>query len=222
MRGAASVALLCALIATRTLASELVPSVSSGRLGVSIRALKFPENLGRDLQSGLTNRIVVRLALLLDSRPVAQETVEVAVKYDLWDERFRATVAVDRAARRVDTLASLADMTAWLANLRFDALFPLHDLRPGRYQLQANILLNPVEKERLDRLRRWIAENSTPAGRLHPGSRDPSPPLSESRSSEMFNSIFELYIKGEDVVAPWHAELLSEQFTPDELDHAGH
>ena len=218
----ARVALLCALMVARTLAAELAPSTSGGRLGVSIRALKFPDSLQNDLQSGLTNRIVVRLALLLESQPVAQETLEVAVKYDLWDERFRATRVVGNTVGKVDTLASLTELTAWLTDLRFEALFPLQELRPGRYQLRANILLNPVAKERLDRLRRWIAENSTPAGRLHPGAADPSAPLSSSRSSEMFNSIFELYIKGEDVVAPWHTELLSERFTLDELDHAGH
>ena len=217
-----ALALLCALMAARTPAAQLAPSVSDGRLGASIRALRFPDTFGKDLQSGLTNRIVVHLALLLDSRPVAQEIVEVAVKYDLWDEKYHATVAMDRTVRRIDTLANPADMTAWLADLHFDALFLLQDLTPGRYQLRADLLLNPVEKERLDQLKRWIAENSTPTSRLHPGSEDPSVPLSGSRSSGMFNSIFELYIKGETVAAPWHIELLSEQFTPAELDHAGH
>jgi hypothetical protein len=216
------VSLLCVLMTTQVVAAELAPFAVGDHMGIFISGLRFPDTLETDLQSGLTSRIVLRLVLLLGSRPIAQESLQVAVKFDLWDEKFRVTVTAANELQKVAAFTRLSDIDAWLAQLRLETLFLLRDLPPGKYQLRANLLLNPVEKERVDQLKRWIAENSTPAGRLHPGSADPSAPLSGSRPSEMFNSILELYMKGEDVVAPWHAELSSAQFTPDELDHAEH
>jgi len=187
------------------MAAEVSHFVVNSRLGVQIKGLPFPADLAKDLKTGFTTRIVIRVTLLLESKPVARELIAMAVTYDLWDEQFRIVTTIHGTTRGVETVADVAQVIAGLGDMRFATSFAVRDLPHGRYRLQTSTLLNPIEKERLEQLRRWVAENSTQTGGLHPGSDDPAAPLSGATSADVLNGIFELYIKGEDVAA-WHFE----------------
>src|ERR1700756_1714739 len=91
--------LLLAILALGGLANvwgaELVPILDDGQLGGVLRAVDLPPTVKKDLVSGLTNRIVIRISLLSSRQIVAQAAVDVAVKYDLWDETFVLRVNVN-------------------------------------------------------------------------------------------------------------------------------
>ena len=55
----------------RLWAAEVVPLLGNQRAGVALRQLAFPDTLDRDLKSGLTSRLLLRVILLAESQPLA-------------------------------------------------------------------------------------------------------------------------------------------------------
>ena len=56
----------------RVWAAEVMPVVENQRVGVEIRHLSFPDTLDRDLKSGLSSRLLARITLQAESRPLAR------------------------------------------------------------------------------------------------------------------------------------------------------
>jgi hypothetical protein len=215
----ASLAVLTLFVACPLAAGEVTPFLTAGRIGVRIRDMRFPPTLGKELTSGLTNRILVRVVLLADAQPAGQRAVEMAVKYDLWDENFRVTVAVDERVIRDEMLANLDQALAFVRDTRLPDLFSASAL-PTATPLQVNVdvLLNPIEKERMDRIRKWVAENSAQAP-VDPTRADSGAPVGASMSNALFNRIFEQYASGRSVVAAWHETASSRPFTLEGLQN---
>jgi hypothetical protein len=100
---------------------------------------------------------------------------------------------------------------AFLARLRLPRLFRSTELNQNaRYVIRAELLLNPIDRERMDQISKWVRENSddTPLGPDGVGAR-----VTTSMSSEIFNRIFEQYAKGSDTAAAWHESAASSAFT---------
>jgi hypothetical protein len=99
-----------------------------------------------------------------------------------------------------------------LTEYRLPGLFARADV-PGAdpVVMRAEILLNPIERERLAAIRRWVAQNSTytPSDINGFGS---AKGLGSSRSNAIFNRIFEQYSQGMDLVAAWKETVTSEPF----------
>ena len=201
---------LLVLFAAASSGAELTPMIDNGRVGVVIQDLAFPDKLDRDLTSGLTNRILIRVTLTDEARaPAIQRAVEIAVRYDLWEEHFVTTTSLDGAPGQPRTIASLTDLRAMLRNIRLPALFQPGD--PARFLvLTADVLLNPIDRERMEMIRKWVAENSIGVG-------DVEGRTSASMSVALFNRIFEQYAKGADVASVWRETLASRPFRLDEL-----
>jgi hypothetical protein len=219
VRFTAYLALLSLLATCPLVASEVTPFLAGGRIGVRIRDVPFPATLGKELTSGLTNRILVRVMVLAQTRQAGQRAVEMAVKYDLWDETFRLTVVVDQRIVRDEVLPNLQQVLAFLRDARLPDLFAPGEL-PGATTLKvdADLLLNPIERERMDRIRKWVAENSTHAP-VDPTRPDASEPVGAAMSNSLFNRIFEQYASGAPVAAAWHETVASKPFTLEGLEH---
>ena len=60
--------LLLAILAlgalTNVWGAEVAPTLDDGQLGMILRAVNLPPSIQKDLVSGLTNRIVIRMSLL--------------------------------------------------------------------------------------------------------------------------------------------------------------
>ncbi len=84
--------MLSALGVCAAVAGELAPFRDGARLGARVKSLSLPGSFRKDLRSGLTNRLLLRIELVVDARVLETRTVELAVKYDLWDENFRLTL----------------------------------------------------------------------------------------------------------------------------------
>lgn len=206
-------ALLLVLSVSRALAAQVLPLLENRYAGVTLHELPFPDTLRKDLKSGLTNRLLIRIQLLEQSRQVAQRSVEMAIKYDLWDETFRLTVTVGGTVTSAQTLSSLDDVMARL-NARLPNLFATSEVDEDHpLVLKVDLLLNPIEKERMEQIRKWVADNTTPTAPVDPDRPASSAPLGQSASDAIFNRIFEQYAAGADVASAWHLTLVSQPFT---------
>jgi hypothetical protein len=211
---------LLVLSMNRVLAAEVVPIFENQRTGVVIRQLPLPDTLGRDLKSGLTSRLLVRVILMGESRPLIQQTVEMAVKYDLWDETFAVTVKVGGTSATTQSLRSLSEVMLRLEELRLPNLFATGSLDAGRpLTIKVDLLLNPIERERMEQIRKWIAENTTHTAPVDPDRPASTAPLGNSAGDPIFNRIFEQYAAGATEASVWHLSLESTPFTLKELTH---
>ena len=196
------------LIGTTVQAAELTHFIAERRIGARVQALAFPESLRKDLRSGLTNRLLVRASLLQGDQSRGTAIVEIALKYDLWDERFKTELSINGVAASAPTLRTVEEAVAWLSDLRLPDLLDVPAIA-GTFTLRAEALLNPIERERLERIREWVKENSNyvPLDGGVPGR------TTESGSNAIFNRIFEQYVAGDDVAAQWRREVVSAPFS---------
>jgi hypothetical protein len=202
--------------ATPALAPDVTPLLQDHRLGVSIQAIALPATFPKDLVSGLTNTLLIHVTLLSGSRSLAQKTAEIAMKYDLWDETFTVTTKVEGAVLAVQPHATRQQVDALVADIRLPQLFPLSVVPPDDTTvLRAELLLNPIERERIEAIKKWVAENSTYTPADTPGYSDKR--VGSSHSNAIFNRIFEQYAHGADVAAAWRESLSSKPFKIGEL-----
>jgi hypothetical protein len=196
-----------------TLSAQLTPVLEKHRIGVLLEKVRLPQRFREDLRSGLTSRILIQITLLEAEKPVLNKLVDIAVKYDLWDETFGVTVAIDNVSGEPQVLAREDDVIAMLSRLNIPGLFSTDPLQGSKeLTLAARVLFNPLERERLEEIRRWVAENSRPAS-VDPatsGSLAAPPVMTDSRS--LFNKIFEQYAAGAVVAAAFADSAASKPF----------
>jgi hypothetical protein len=206
--GAVQVALFGGFAASGAYAADVGAVVAGDKVDVTIRGVVYPDTLSKDLKSGLTNRILVRITLLAAERIVAQKAVEMTVKYDLWDETFRTTVLVEGAVTSEQVYKPVEQVFAFLESPRLPALFLAGEAPRGvDLTLRAELLLNPIEKERLEKIRQWVAQNSVPAKFDPAGGAS----LGRSTATAIFNSIFEQYASSGSA-AVWRTTVTSRPF----------
>jgi hypothetical protein len=212
--------LLLLLIAPiAALSADLNPFLQEHRLGVTVTHVRLPPTLRKDLASGLTNKILIRVVLSQDARPLARKLVGIAVRYDLWEETLSMDTRVDDVLVDSKTYRQMDDVVSALGNLRLPGLFPPgQTAQRAQLALTAELLFNPVEKERMDEIRRWVAENSGAAlpdpSTVRPGLSAPAP-ASDSRA--LFNRIFQQYAAGASIAAAWKDAGSSKSFKVEEL-----
>jgi hypothetical protein len=227
LRVLACVALLYMFSSTQSAAAELTPFVEDGQLGVAVLELPFPPSIKKDLMSGLTNRVLLRVALVDDAQVVVTKDVELAILYDLWEENFNLTVTINRTVVRTEVYPHEADILSFLQNARLPNLFDMTKLAgKRRIIVRVDALLNPIDRERMDKLKRWVAENSSVAPLSRPpiapnnGSLAPAP--TTTPSNVLFNRIFSQYATGTDLAAAWRVVVISMPFNPEDISSVRH
>jgi hypothetical protein len=199
--------------------AEVAPTLDNGQLGAVLREVSLPPSIKKDLASGLTNRIVIRMSLLSSRQILAQAVVGVAIKYDLWEETFAVKVDVDDRPTTAITAHSVDEVVAMLTNLNVPHLFAADsDTSAGALQLTAELLFDPIEKARMEEIRKWVEEND----RIAPpdvASLSSVLPATRSASSRLFNRIFEQYASGASLAATWKQTMVSKPFKMDDLRH---
>ena len=193
-------------------AAGLAPTQANGEIGARIDALAYPPTLSRELESGLTNRLYLRVTALEGTTTLQVATAEIAIRYDLWEQTFIVTRTVNLAPAETQKLANMAELNSWLASIHVPHLFPARKLPANReLTLHAELLLNPIGREKLRMIRKWVAENSTPV----------NADQGISTANTVFNRIFEQYADGSDLAAVWRVELTSSPFKPAALTNEG-
>ena len=219
MKSPALLLLLLLLSPISGLSAELNPFFQEHRLGVIVTQVRLPPTLRKDLASGLTNKILIRVVLSQDTRTLTRKLVGIAVRYDLWEETFSMDTRVDDVMIDSKTYRQMDDVVSALGNLRLPGLFTPGQTAPrAELALTAELLFNPVEKERMEEIRRWVAENSGAAlpdpSTVRPGLSAPAP-ASDSRA--LFNKIFQQYAAGASIAAAWKDAGSSKPFKVEEL-----
>lgn len=218
-----AVAALSTLLLAPALAAQLSVSLESHSLTAVIRGLVFPPTLPKDLKSGLTTHLLVRLTLLEDGHAAEQRDIDVAVRYDLWDENFPLTETAGGTVLRAQVFTTLDQVTTFLENITLPQALSAGTLVRGQtYTLSAQVLLNPIERERIERLRQWVAENGAsekPAASAStaPLGNGPSPPPTVAPPDSLFDRIFQQYASGLESSAVWRETLVSAPFTLEDL-----
>jgi hypothetical protein len=190
-------------------AGDVVLIRHENKLGVRLLAVAYPATLSKDLKSGLTNRIFARVTLMDSAKVLDQRAVEIALRYDLWDERFSIVSTMNEAVVDSRNLANLAEIEAMLGALPLAGLFDIRRLSEGRdYLLRVELLLNPIDREKMRAIRKWVAQNTAPAVGGDQGI---------SVSNAVFNRIFEQYADS-DLAAAWRVTL-STAFRVESVKH---
>jgi hypothetical protein len=220
---AGALAALSILLLAPSLGAELTVSRQGDSVTAILRRLAFPATLPKDLKSGLTTHLLVHLTLLENGRAAEQRDIDVAVRYDLWDENFPLTETADRTVLSAQVFTTLDQVTRFLENITLPQVVPAGRLVAGRiYTLSALVLLNPIEKERMEQLKQWVAENSaserpaTPASTA-PLGNGPSAPPAVAPPESVFDRIFQQYASGLANSAVWRQTLVSAPFTLEDL-----
>jgi hypothetical protein len=211
MRRLGALVLLLVLAAKTAVPAELTPIARENKLGVDIKGIALPATFPKDLVSGLTNTLLVHVALFSDSQRLDQKIAAIAIKYDLWDETFALTMTINDVVVSVRANSTKQQIDVFLADLQLPDLFATSEVPKGRSAtLRVDMLLNPIERERIEALKKWVAENSTytPADTTGFGDKR----VGSSRSNAIFNKIFEQYARGANVAATWTESLSSEPF----------
>jgi hypothetical protein len=192
-----AVALLLLICAANVRAAEVAVIRHENKLGVRLLAVAYPATLSKDLKSGLTNRLFARVTLMDSGNVLDQRTVEIALRYDLWDEKFSMVSTMNGSVVDSRNLANLAEVEALLGALPLPGLFDTSGLPQGQYLLRVELLLNPIDREKMRAIRKWVAQNT-------------APPVGDdqgvSASNSVFNRIFEQYADS-DLAAAWRVTL---------------
>ena len=195
-------------------AAEVTASIADAKLGIAVSALQMPTEFDRELTSGLTHRIYVRCSLLDATTLLQQRAAEITIRYDLWDQQFIVNTTMNNTVADSRRLATIADVKAFFAPLRLTNLFATATLPTNRQMtMRSELLLNPIEREKLSNIRKWVAANSTPSMGAEQG---------DSMSSTIINRLFEQYADGSDIAAVWRVDVTSAPFRLDTLAHDKH
>ena len=209
MKHALPIAALLLASSLTAAAAELAPYAESSFVGAQLRGVRLPDTLRQDLTSGLTNRMLIRVTLNSDGQRMSQSVVAIGIRYDLWEETFRMTVSVDERELPARTLPTIEAVLTLLGDLPLNSVLRSSALRTGAvYTLQAEVLFDPIDRERMENIRRWVAQTSA----LPTGSAGGSSP-----SAALFNAIFEQYASGAALAATSRDTATSAPFKPEQL-----
>ncbi len=211
-----AIMLACSALAS---AAELTPFVEKGQLGVIIKNPGYPEQLQKDLVSGLTNKILIQVELLTTAHAQASQikkVLEIGVKYELWEEKFKLTTTeADGVTSKV--LPSLKEVMTSLNNIRISKLMRV-DVSSKELEVRFTYatLLNPIDKEKMDKIKEWVAQNSS-ATPVDPTGFGGPRNVVQSRKNILFNQIFEQYANGDRVASAWREQGESKSFKLSEV-----
>ena len=172
--GLASLALLALALASPAQDVGRPPralEARQGRLVASVDlAPAFPPEIRKPLSNGLTNVVVLYVALLpaYAQEPAALYGREVDVLYDVWDETYGVTVkdpGSPQGSRR--TFRRFEELRSFLSDATAIDLGPLSGLGDARWVIQTRVELNPISRELLQRTREFLA-NPAASGRGAP------------------------------------------------------
>jgi hypothetical protein len=190
------------------MAADVVVAVNDNGLDLRVDALQYPANLRSELTSGLTTRFLARISLREGAAVLSRRNAEIAIRYDLWDQLYLVETSLEGKVRSRSNLDTV-QLTAFLGALEFSDAIASAPLPADReLTVSIELLLNPIGREKLGMLRKWVAENNTPQA---------GGDSVNSGNSELFNRVFEQYADGSQFATTWRVVVGSRPFRLDVL-----
>jgi hypothetical protein len=144
---------------------DAAPAVSGGRLGVTLDlAPAFGPALERRFGNGLTNVVAIFVSVVPagGGEPLVVAGRIVEVRFDVWDEAFLVTIRdaqLQQPQRR--SAPDFAALRRLLADVRAVDLGPVALLPAGPLRIEAQVEVNPVSRELMQRTRELLASPAT-------------------------------------------------------------
>jgi hypothetical protein len=208
------VLLIVALVASRAgVCAQLTPVLRAERLGILVENVTLPKTFRNDLRSGLTSRILLQVELRDARTSLAHRVIDISLKYDLWDETFGMQLTVDSVLLTARTYSRLDDVIAAFSSLSVPDLFSTAGIeRATDLVITVHVLFDPLEKERMQEIRKWVTENSRRPIQDAANSGGVVMPPPDTGSRTLFDRIFEQYSKGASVAAAFTDSAVSMPF----------
>lgn len=114
------------------------------------------------LATGPKKTVVIRIQITArDSNdPVAEQLIERSVVYDVWDEVFKLRLE-EPGGVKVITVKYQSEALKWLTSIDDLPVAPLRALPVDQvFVLKMVVELNPVSKETLAEVRRWLSQGT--------------------------------------------------------------
>jgi uncharacterized protein DUF4390 len=115
------------------------------------------------LGTGIRSTVVIRIQVTpRDSNdPVVEQLIERSVVYDVWDENYKLQLE-ERGGITKLQVKFHADALKWLTAIDDLPVAPLNLLPPNKvFVLRLVVELNPVSKETLAEVRRWLSQGGS-------------------------------------------------------------
>jgi len=136
--------------------------VVKGKLTVSMSFADMADKkLRAKLKSGLPQTIITRIYVYGErgKKPLAAAVHSCRVVYDLWEAKYRVHVQDDaRDSLHVD--ATAAEVVKRCFSVRDHAIPPTPALRGQSVYAAALVEINPMSRQTVKRIRRWLAKPS--------------------------------------------------------------
>jgi hypothetical protein len=179
------------VIASSGQALELTITSNPGSTIIQLSDIAYPDDIDKDLQSGLTTTLLIQIDITAQDGATEHYNRAVSIRYDLWEENYIVDSDFLSATSTLTDLQQIRDLIdtfeILLAELKFIG---------EKYAIKTTILLNPIDRERMELIRQFIAENSIPGDSGSRNSRNPE-------KFSLFNIIFEQYTRGANIGATW-------------------
>ncbi|MBT4763294.1 MAG: hypothetical protein HOO06_16490 [Bdellovibrionaceae bacterium] len=197
-------------------ALNLIPIRGVKKMGLRINNINYPEKLKSEISSGLVTKILIQLSLLENQIILDNQIIELRIQYDLWDENYMVKGAMNK--RKLETIyyKNRELLLEKMNRLKFNNIFKLTPgIKGENLQIKADILLNPIYKEKMHHIRKWVAENSISA--TLGGSNKTNLKAVRSSGNPMFNRIFEQLTQGENMAGVWRVTGKTKKFHLEDL-----
>ena len=115
------------------------------------------------LATGIPSTVVIRIQITpRDSNdPVSEQLIERSVVYDVWDEVYKLKIE-QPGGPKVITVKFQAEALKWLTAIDDLPVAPLSSLPVDQvFVLKMVVELNPVSKETLAEVRRWLSQGNS-------------------------------------------------------------
>jgi len=221
---------------------EISARIADNKLIVIVDDIKYPNSIiDKELRSGLPNDISLILSINQQEKKIIAIRQNYQITYDLWDEIYTVKITKNTVANSTRRLKSHAELMAFINRIELNSKEAFAQLKTGMtYQLRGQVMINPVETERIDKIRAWIASSQghaiDPKAEKHavvslssPSSVHSSPTNLDAKTiinqgkmlenigsarprfQKLFDQILEQYITSDQVPALWHSQVSTQR-----------
>ncbi len=221
--------LVLVLFANTVNGIELESRISNNVLTVRVSEINYPKNIiENELNSGLPNNFNVIFSVKNNKEIRFVKNINYQVTFDLWDEVYIIQTTLDNKTTLEEIVDEKSLVIDFINNITFENIGMLAELQQDQgYQLTAQVLVNPVNTERIEKIRRWIAK-SQGFSELSEHNQHTRSPRAISKASvgssasitdtgiggsarprfqKLFDQIMEQYMELNETPALWKSEL---------------
>jgi len=128
----------------------------------------FDDKAKKKLGNGLPTTVFMRLYLHADKKkkPISMRMRTCKVLYDVWEEHYIVTLSAEGSSK-TKKISSKEDAIKLCGSVK-KLPFPVKDVPNGVYRFAVAVDLNPLSKEVLEAMRKWLKRPLGDTGHLNP------------------------------------------------------